>query len=68
VIEPIERGQDRRKEQVLFYDAIIDRREADRRACAEPLTWSEQQPGAIRPAPGEVVALERRRFADAGME
>lgn len=64
----IERGPDRRKEQELFYDAIVDRREADRRACMTPLEWSTEQPGAIRPGVGEVVPRERRRFADAGTE
>lgn len=66
--EHIERGEDRRREQLPFYEAIIDRREADRRACMTPLTWSTAQPGAIRPGVGEVVRQERRRFADAGTE
>lgn len=64
-----ERKQDRRRSvSSHMTQPRNERRAADRRACAAPLTWSTTQPGAIRPGPGEAVARERRRFPDAGME
>lgn len=64
----IDRKQDRRASQALFYDAINDRRrtEYDRRAreAAVPA-----MPGTIRPGPGEAAPLrERRQVPGAGME
>jgi len=61
----IERQQDRRQSQAIFYDAITDRRSLERRD--QPAVPA--QPGMIRPAPGEVPPrVERRRFPDTGME
>lgn len=67
----IERKADRRRSVSSYFTRpqADRRRGVDRRACAEPLTWVEPQPGAVRSGPGEAVpAVERRRFADAGME
>lgn len=62
----VERKADRRSGQAKFYDAIADRRRPgyERRVGAVPA-----KPGAIRPAPGEVLHFgERRRYPDAGTE
>jgi hypothetical protein len=64
----IERTNERRNSQALFYDAVTDRRrqEYDRREqeLAVPAI-----PGAIRPGVGEAAPLrERRRVPESGME
>lgn len=64
----IERQQDRRNSQALFYDAVTDRRrhEYDRRAREATVP---AVPGTIRPGPGEAAPpRERRQVPGAGME
>lgn len=62
----IDREQDRRQSQAVFYDAISDRRTIERRDRG---TEIPAIPGMIRPAPGEVMPFrERRRVPDSGME
>jgi hypothetical protein len=64
----LERGQDRRQGQRLFYDAISDRRrlDYDRRGRATPLLRVR---GTIRPGADEVPPREeRRRVPESGME
>jgi hypothetical protein len=57
-----EQKEERRREQLPFYDAIVDRRE--RPAKAEPA-----MPGTVRPGYGEVPPpRERRQRPEAGME
>lgn len=61
------RGQDRRQEQTLFYDAISDRRRQryDRRGREA----SAPMPGAVRTGFAEAAPpVERRRLPDPGME
>jgi hypothetical protein len=65
-MEQIERGQDRRQEQALFYDAISDRRRKryDRRGHVVPAF-----PGSVRPGFAEAPPpVERRRAPESGME
>jgi hypothetical protein len=60
------RRKNQRQSQAMFYDAVVDRRQQDRRE--QPVIDVPAIPGTIRPAPGEHVQVERRRFPESGTE
>lgn len=66
----IDRTNERRQSQALFYDAAVDRRTGYERRKQEAVPRAVPAlPGAIRPGVGEAKPpVERRRYLDGGAE